>query len=349
MLFELEWEMDPSWPEYAQRKLNFPPLNEILAEQIIFDGTNDITKMEAIDLEDQSIIGKTDMLLDVAIAGHSKCATSYVMKWLHSIPQVRMWREEVCLLNENRPATLARKLYEDFPSDGKTWYLRGLKCPGPLNRRSLKQLQAFYPRARVIVGLRHPIRYFESFYNFRTRHPKFGGLPAPLELMGACNKMSQGVCTDRAKFHHNLALFGKTNLSEVERDLLLGPSTNSSELLLFSKIIPIRNPVFLYDVMQLYDANVTRVARFQADLQRYLGLNTALQPPDAPRPMSFKPKQMDICRPEYTILREELLRIGASASKWIRKYFLKSDEVFVSNPEHFDQILDDWGYDPCTK
>lgn len=307
-----------------KRKLHFPPLEDLLG-----NATNS-----------ESIVGDTSFLLDVGILGHPKCATSFLMRWLSGHSQVRMWKQEVCHLME--PATLAEKLYHDFPPETSTTQ-RGFKCPGRFARSTLLNLRRHFRRARLIVGVRHPVKWFESYYNFRNRHPRS---PSPLpdadELIGKCVAEGQGVCTSRGAFHQNLAMFGKTNVS-AEQEWLHLPEK-------YERSSPIDNLVFLYDVAQLYDSNASRVDRFKLDLQHFLGLEEPLvDATDIPiKEDHRKVARMDICESRYAGLRRELLEIGTLGGEWIRRFFLASPTVYVSDRENFEGILEEWKIDPCT-
>ena len=56
------------------------------------------------------------------------------------------------------PAELARKLYEELPEGN---YQRGFKCPGHFSRRSMRYFRQYFSKTKLIVGLRHPVRWFE--------------------------------------------------------------------------------------------------------------------------------------------------------------------------------------------
>lgn len=108
---------------------------------------------------DRGVTGHVSFLLDWAIIGHAKAATSFIMKWLDRHPEVATWDKEVCDLYDNRPANLVKRLYEELP-EGK--YKRGFKCPGHFSRRSIRYFKKYFSKTRVIVGVRHPVRWFES-------------------------------------------------------------------------------------------------------------------------------------------------------------------------------------------
>jgi hypothetical protein len=196
------------------------------------------------------------------------------------------------------------------------------------------------------------LHFCPSYYNFRVR--KGDSMPPPNQLIGSCSLQAHGVCTNRAHFHLNLAQLGKTNgTSSIERELLTIHSYKNITKMAKQKRGPfpykVDNPVFVYDVHQLGDANQTRQLQFQQDLQSFLGLThpfpdsaNATDPPNVGTPA------MNICDNEFQPLRIVLLDASKRASLWIRHYFLQSPQVFVSNRDHFEENLEEWMYDPCV-
>jgi hypothetical protein len=121
--------------------------------------------------ETDGIVGDVRFLLDFAILGHAKCATSFLMKWLHDHPEVQIHDAEVCDLYDAKPALLVKKLYEDLrPGEG---YQRGFKCPGHFSRNSMRYFRRYFSKTNLIVGLRHPVRWFERYvYGTNTQRCK---------------------------------------------------------------------------------------------------------------------------------------------------------------------------------
>lgn len=313
------------------------------SESVRHDGFPPLDRL--VNHDGDKITGKVDWLLDFAILGHAKCATTFVMNWLRQHEQVQMWDHEVCDLNNRQPASLVRKLYTELPAGDN--YLRGFKCPGHFSREPLRYFRQYFKHTKLIVGLRHPVKWFESYYNFRIRHPRGGmRMPPPQRLLGPCVRESQGVCTDRANFHRNLAMLAKTNHSHPdEQALLVGMPAKYRQ-----KMSPIPNPVFLYDVGQLYDSNPERKARFKADLEDFVGLDTPL-PSDYAEPQSSKTDtkfaKLDICHSDFDEIRRELMAIASRSATWITQYFMQSESVVVSSPAYFTEILQSWYHDPC--
>jgi hypothetical protein len=133
------------WEDYKQVwHMNRPPLNQLV--QI----SNETTMEE--------IVGDVRPLLDFAIMGHPKCATSFLMKWLRIHSDVQILHDEVCDI-QSQPTLLVNHLYQDLSKGGQ--YQRGFKCPSPLTHWSLIYLRRYFRNTRLIFGVRHPIQWFE--------------------------------------------------------------------------------------------------------------------------------------------------------------------------------------------
>lgn len=241
---------------------------------------------------------------------------------------------------------------------------RGYKAPRDVSNINVWDLYAeYWPKTRLMIGLRHPIEYFESFYNYRAGLKNLT-MPSPDKLMGPCQsdlpdeeararREAVGgddhfVCTDNTRFHVHLSWMGKSpNVTSDEENALLGPRSH----ILASKA-PVVNPIFLYDQQQFEDDNHERFQTLRLDLQHFLGLERLLRDPPARDSSTanynpLKKYPLDICRPEYGQLREVLLVNGRNASTWILRYLLPHPEVTVSSPEYFTELLQAWRKDPC--
>ena len=309
-----------------------------------------------------NITGDPSWLLNFAITGFPKCGTSTLMFHLQNHPQVQIFGDERCDMSFNQQAKLIKDLYQDLPAGRQ--YTRGLKCPMDLENPALSttNYNQFFPRTSFIVGIRHPILWFESFYNFRV-HNQFQMPPAE-QLVGKCQRGFFNLCTFRANFHIHLANLGKTPVSDRELDLvepryrravkpirvaMANETTAATQLANHRKI-------FLYEVSQLSDP--VYESQFRIDLQRFLGLTQPIS-----TMIWFKPgrnhtsehvkqktaaKKIDICNDRYTSLRKILLEQAVNASKWIVEYFVASPDVVVSSPDLFvRELMPSWSKDPC--
>lgn len=287
---------------------------------------------------DANISGYVEFMLDFAIVAHPKTATTAVMNWLSSHPEIEMHKYELSSLAVGKPAEFVSQLYDLKPG---RQYKRGYKAPRDLVcGASLNAIAKYWPRTKLIVGLRHPVLWFESFYNFRI-HSGYKMPPAET-LIGKLKDPMFGVSTNEAKFHLHLDNLGKTARSPEELKLLSWGNENRLRL------PKMKNPVFLYEINQLHDTNLTRAEIYRTDLKHFLGLKIDLEPMATSASKSSS-KTIDICDPKLRFVRAELMKNARQASTWIRTYFLKSPDVIVSSPTYFNELLALWMTDPCSK
>jgi hypothetical protein len=295
-----------------------------------------------------NITGDVQFLLDFAILGFPKCGTSTMMRWLNQHSSASVIDVEVYDLMSNRPARLVNRLYK-LPADEA--HKRGYKSPNDVyHSNALGYLKQYWPETPLLVGLRHPVRWFESLYNFKVNNYKT--MLPPQQLVGGCYGGYKGLCTYKAQFHTALARLGKTNISS-EEELQLEPKFK-----FHIKQVPpkIPNKIFLFTTDQLADQNTTRAKQFRKDVQHFIGFKQEMPPMIHIKPgvkwdnetQALKDaKKIDICESQYDQLREVLMDISIKASTWIRTFFLKSNDVVVSSPEYFEELLLEWMQDPC--
>lgn len=295
-----------------------------------------------------NVTGDISFLVDFAILGFPKCGTSTMMEYLDQSPYTKVAQKERCELGTGRQAKLVRDLYAELPEGN---YKRGIKCPRDLeNEFAMANYQKYFPKANVLVGVRHPVRWFESFYNFRVYNNN--PMPPAEELVGVCGKYSRHVCTHRARFHQFLANLGKTPLDQEELNMF---ALRGREL----RVKPIQGKLFLYHVEQLRDDEPPlRQLALRKDLSEFLGLPEILPPikvwrrpgknltqeqwDDANR------RRLDICHSNHTHIRNFLIEQSKGTAEWMLQYLLKSNDVYISSPGHFRDLLKAWEVDPCT-
>mmetsp|Transcript_20927 Transcript_20927/g.49690 ORF Transcript_20927/g.49690 Transcript_20927/m.49690 type:complete len:429 (+) Transcript_20927:123-1409(+) len=215
------------------------------------------------------IIGSPQFLLDFAIVGFPKCGTSTMMEWLGYHSQVSCFQGETPHLSKGRIGLFIKRLYNGLDSSPQK--LRGYKNPTDIsNLKATRLLREYFPETRLFVGIRHPVLWFQSFYNHRIQNT--GKMPHPSKLFDGCTGDSQGVCSKRAQYHLALVRLGKTNYTS-ERDAFNDEEWNH---LLKDEPKQSPNPVFLYATEQLGDKNSTRVATFRRHVQQFLGLTVPL-------------------------------------------------------------------------
>jgi hypothetical protein len=335
-----------------------------------------------------TIEGDASWLLNFAVVGFPKCGTSTLMLHLHMTSsnltsnsnvsstvsaslsrnvglasEVELFPEERCDLGGNQQVRLIHDLYHDMIPGPQ--YIRGLKCPQNLESAAmaLPVYSKYFPHTKFIVGVRHPVLWFQSFYNFRIQN-RFP-LKSPNELIGPCFHGSFGVCTNRAIFHFHLSKLNKTPMSPEEVALmppsLIRPRRRKNSTASAPPPINFTAPVFLYEVSQLSDSDSMRNIVFRQDLQNFLGLqadSVVIEPfiwykpgknhSDPTVLDAINRKKINICDPQYNKLRERLMEHATKASTWIAEYFIQSPTVYVSSPHHFvHSILAKWKIDPC--
>ena len=291
-------------------------------------------------IQNGEIVGDINFVLDFAIVGHSKTGTTTLMAWMSHHPQILIHPEEMHGLTKNRPVQFVQKLYL-FPPGRQ--YIRGYKAPADLmNDAPRALLRQYFPRTKLIVGVRHPVKWFESYYNFKAR--KGYSMPPPETLVGP-------DLPRMVRFHVNLGLMGKTNVSfDLDQQRLILPYLAEYGANL-THLERMNNPIFLYDIAQPFDVNATRQEQFRNDLADYLALPLGGRLSEHLKPRKVIPENyhiaMEICDANYTNLRNELVEVGRAAAAWILDYFLPLPDVTVSSVDFFREQLLTWQFDPC--
>ena len=316
------------------------------------DNTTDVRPPLDSLVKNDTILGNVDFLLDFAVIGFAKTGSTTMKNWLcNNHSESRCLAGEARSLFWNAPSKMVQQLYNDIPQGD---FKRGYKCPNDIGRvNTLTYFQRYWPNTKIFIGIRHPVRWFESFWNFRMNNSR-GHYPEPETLIGSCNDNPTKVCTDRALFHVELSRLGKTNMSAPEEVEMKRRYPQYYE----EMPPPVPNKVFLFATEQLSDSNTTRSQRLKRDVMKFVGFNEELQPVghiipgkkyvnDTKTQDFVNSRRMDICDPRYDKLRAELMAAARPASVWIRKYFLTSKDVVVSSPDYFIQILETWMHDPC--
>jgi hypothetical protein len=282
--------------------------------------------------------GSGNVKLDFFVAGFPKCGTTTLLKTFDAHNETSVHPEEEC--------SLARVFSDDIAYTGLMNKLnetssdpnvkRGIKCPFGLSTpTAIKRLKDWFPDAKLIFGLRHPVFYFQSFYNYRVLmvHQKKlkGPIPSPESLIGSNDWVR--VSTDTARFEKTLKMLGKASSDD-------SPPT------------PFR--VFLYTLEQMEDENENRERKWRETLGSFLELKHQIQPLQAANVNAFQGEKgfdetINICDTKYDNLRSVLVENGRESQRWIVEEFLQNPDVTVANAEHFGEILVQWGLDPCVK
>lgn len=122
-------------------------------------------------VQNDGIIEDVQFLLDFAVIGFAKCGSTSMRNLLCNYNE-----EAQCLLGEARqlyygkPAQMTSSLYNILPQGN---YKRGYKCPNDISQiNTLRSLARYWPSIKLFIGLRHPVHWFESFWNMRMNNAK---------------------------------------------------------------------------------------------------------------------------------------------------------------------------------
>jgi len=299
--------------------------------------------------------------LSFLVAGYPKAGTTSLLYAFKRHNQTVIPSREVCGVSSKRGLDkVGRELNEAFATTGTSGsdttsssndaIIAGVKCPQAISSpHGLQHLVEYAPELKLIVGLRHPVRLFESYYNYRITSMHDKGIQKveapPIEsLIGAENSWKD-VSTDTSRFELGLQQLGKVRLTKHQMETLKSKHR---------VVAPVPFRVFLYTMEQIADHDKARSAKFGEDMQSFLGLS---------EPIVFThenknhfvgakkhPETIDICEPRYDDLRQLLVSQGNTTQKWIKEKFLKSPDVSVGgSTHHFNELLSTWANDPCTR
>jgi len=286
--------------------------------------------------------------LDFFIIGFPKCGTSTLMSTFDindetSILHMKDGTPEYSLHNANDQ--MMEQLFAELKGmDVSDQVKRGIKWPSGIHDVSaIKLLLKHNPpnkKTNLIVGLRHPVRWFESFYNFRRiQAEETDSLPAE-SLTGSAAPW-RAVHTDNARFEEYIVQLGNFDLTK--NDLVsLAQNIRTKQI--------IRTPyeVFFYDVEQLTDTDSERFSSFKNDMTSFLGLDSTLHFNNENHVggLDFNGK-IDICADQFSNIREVLTSNGAISANWIKTNLANGVNIKWGGGGHFFDLVDDWGSDPC--
>ncbi|KAL3803151.1 hypothetical protein HJC23_003426 [Cyclotella cryptica] len=317
---------------------------------------------------DNDIAGRKDINttdLDFAILGFPKTGTTFLIYALQQHPQVVMPPDgtapyEFCQIHRKDGDQELRDWLNNSSSSFKPPGMpasvslkRGIKCPTMVRAmNSIENLMKVSDATKLIVGVRHPVLWFQSFYNYRVyekhTYPAIDPNPIPSPFTLNNQKEWRDVSTAYAKFDSYLKQLMKVPLSGKELNEML-----ATDAFWEKRTTPNPYKVFIYTSEQLNDKNATRQSTFRRQLQRYLDLETALVDfntmPEMNKHDEVFPEYIDICNATYDRIRQSLLQSGKKSSEWILQKFIQSKDVFVGNRNYFVGHLKEWGVDPCKK
>ena len=106
--------------------------------------------------------------LDFAIIGFPKTGTSFLLEVLGAHPEITMPPKEFCSIhhaNGDKQLSDWIKNESAYQPYGQKY---GIKCPSMIRvTNAIENLIKVSDETRLVVGVRHPVLWFQSFYNYR--------------------------------------------------------------------------------------------------------------------------------------------------------------------------------------
>ena len=297
---------------------------------------------------------KKEDTFDFIVAGFPKCGTTTLLKTFAAHKETDMNPSEKCAVaSPGLPDNVVLRKLDETISEMSVManIKRSFKCPTAIyNHKTISRMQKHSPKAKFIIGVRHPVLMMQSFYNYRVTEIYQRKLDERIPSFEAAISRKhpwKGLSMDATRFDLFLKQFGKTDMTPDDLyDFIGHPGYQLA-------IQPNKFSVFLYTVDQIDDENEARNQEFRVSLQNYLGLSETL----APFPHENKNHRVgsegynetiDICEDRYSSIRKDLIEQGINSADWIRDQFIRSRDVSVSNEEHFLETLESWRVDPCA-
>jgi len=257
--------------------------------------------------------------IDFLLAGS---ATNDFKESLLAHRETIMPRNEHELCTKNEVLEVPPEIDKDSTSTtGQHGKLRGEYCPTLIGDPG--QLKAFGVD-RMVVGLRHPVLFFQDLYNHRVSnvHPR-------------CNRKRQKQGSSLVQITERNQL-EPISIKSVQFEKALIETTSSIK-------------VFLYTSEQL-DGGPSEP--FRAKLGKFLGLSQSIEgmdQRDVHRGAAELNQKyiMDICERRFTGLRKRLLEQAKGTASFILEKFIAERNVEVGDLHQFRAIVTKWAKDPC--
>lgn len=350
------------WAGYGAAELDFT--NSVIHAGA--DGLGSISSISSPSVQVRAVTGsgnhRIDPVtgkprLDFLVAGFPKCGTTTLLFAFQKHAGIHIGERENCLLarpiqqDDVNLRQLETSLAELDSGNTVNNKLLGMKCPDTLNNfKTIHRLSQHSPDCKFVIGVRHPVKMLQSFFNYRVTEiydkRLTDTIPDLLDVLH--NKVPwKDVSLDSGRFELKLMQFAKTNMTVPDLNMLLDRPHYA--------IKPNRFRIFLYALEQINDdSDGDRSAEFRQDLQGFLELPTPIQTfghENLNRFVGSKAHKetVNICDAHFDSIRETLVENSRKTAVWIRDQFTTSPDVVVSNRAYFTKILEDWMKDPCRE
>jgi len=106
--------------------------------------------------------------LDFAVIGFPKTGTTFLKIVLEQHPKVKMHPGEFCQIHGDDGDKPMLNWLQNVSSMALPGQKYGIKCPSLVrDTDAIDNLVKLSDHTRLVVGVRHPLLWFQSFYNYR--------------------------------------------------------------------------------------------------------------------------------------------------------------------------------------
>jgi len=293
---------------------------------------------------------KDGAILDFAIIGFAKCGTTEMMAKLSKFAAMPL--SDICTPVHQTVYYAYKNWPKQYDHNG-TKILKGTKCPRAIDP-DVSQFSTFLPRTKLIIGIRHPVLMYQSFWKMFARNQEAAFNPYDhTKIYG--KTLCLGLCLGRARYHLYLAALGKTPLDTEERKFLAPGDYDGGKNLINKNI---SNPIFLYDITQISEKESSKleIDLIWNDLAKFLQL------PDKEKMTVSRESQnndrtpkyhVDICDEKNDDLRALIMPYGYEMSIWLCDYLLvhvaDDNNFIIPDPDRFCKIIRGYSKDPCGR
>ena len=292
--------------------------------------------------------------LDFVVAGFPKCGTTTLLYAFqqHQHENILMSNREVCAMKDKRrpehvvDQRYRRELLASWNVVAKDDNLlasyqdkqKGIKCPTILySDKAIDRLLRWYGRhsnaskdsssttinttkpLRWIIGMRHPMRQVQSYYNYLVTEVYDKGY---WFYKGIRSLESILLGTTSALPWKDMA--PDSHLYEIHLERLLSRISLEND---DDTSHPPRPTVLVYTLEQM-ETTPSSVSSLARDLQTFVGATHALSWGHENRNhftgARAHPETIDLCSPRFDTLRHKLLRQSQSTAQWIEEHILSA-------------------------
>jgi len=295
-------------------------------------------------------------IMDFAVVGFPKCGTTTLEANLGYLSPMPV--SDICTPVHQTVWYSYKNWPEQYQKEGEEQIFRGTKCPAFIQGTWLKEWSKHLPRTKLIVGVRHPVLWFQSFWNMQVanRLTTFAGNdpykitePCPDAKGNGCRNgcpSRQLLCMHRGRFHVSLASLGKTDLSAEERKILAANDPDGGNNVPDHKI---RNPIFVYEQKMLGEDYMWD------DLAKYIGADRVPHDKRVNSHGKNRDLEVDFCIDKYDDFRAKMMPMSYEVAVWLQEYLIplakneSRTDVVISRPDTFHELVETYKVDPCGK